>query len=118
MKKSEKLKCFLLANVLTLFFALAPAASAISNPFDSNLGNVHDKPFSKLIEFLNAKKNELEKHNGGFRSEKIFSENNNSDSASLPALPAGQAGKADSAGEFNPGVFPFWPVFWGASKTP
>ncbi len=85
MKKSEELKtkrkigfkCFLLANVLTLFFVVAnfsfaadlPAFSA-GEPFDSG-------PFSKLVEFLNDKKEELEKHNGNFWGAKSFLGNNN-----------------------------------------
>ena len=70
-----------------------------------------------MIEFLNAKKNELEKYDGDFRSEKTFSENNNSDSASLPAFYAGQADKADSADEFNPGAFLFGKCFGGVKDT-
>ena len=86
MKKSERLKtkrkinykCFLLAHILTLFFVVVPIASATGNIFYSEQKNAYSEPFSKLIEFLNAKKNELEKYDGDFLGAKAFQGNNNS----------------------------------------
>ena len=85
MKKSEELKtrrkikfkCFLLANVLTLFFALANFSFAADKSFDFGQKNAYSEPFSKLIEFLEDKKEELEKSGVNFTNEKIFSDNNN-----------------------------------------
>ena len=98
MKKSEELKtkrkikfkCFLLAHILTLFFVLAPASPAGGNfsfaadlpaketdkSFDFVQKNYYSEPFSKLIEFLNDKKKELENYGENSRSEKSFLKKN------------------------------------------
>ena len=66
-KRKIKFKYFLLAHMLTLFFVVAPAypVSSADNLaggiFDFNQKSYYSEPFSKLIEFLNAKKSELEK---------------------------------------------------------
>jgi len=92
-RRKIKFKCFLLAHILTLFFALAPFAFSAGNIFDSGQKNYYSEPFSKLIEFLNTKKNELEKYDSNLISAKAFLRNNNSN---LSALSTGQAG--DEAG--------------------
>ena len=101
MKKSEELKtkrkikfkCFLLAHILTLFFALAPASPAGGNfsfaadkSFDFGQKNAYSEPFSKLIEFLNDKKNELEKYDGSLLSAKAFLKNSYSEAETLNEL--------------------------------
>ena len=101
MKKSEELKtrrkikfkCFLLAHILTLFFALAPASPAGGNfsfaadkSFDFGQKNAYSEPFSKLIEFLNDKKNELEKYDGSLLSAKAFLKNSYSEADTLNEL--------------------------------
>ena len=81
MNKSEKLKskikikfkCFLLANILTLFFAVVTIAFASDLPAEKEGNPFYSEPFSKLIEFLNAKKNELEKIRRRFFGSESFS---------------------------------------------
>ena len=75
-RRERKIKCFLLANILTLFFALANFSFAADKSFDFGQKNAYSEPFSKLIEFLNAKKNELEKYDGSLLSAKAFLKNN------------------------------------------
>ena len=64
-KRKIKFKYFLLAHMLTLFFVVAPAypVSSADNLaggiFDFNQKSYYSEPFSKLIEFLNAKKANL-----------------------------------------------------------
>ena len=117
MNKSEKLKperkikfkCFLLANILTLFFVVANFSYAASfaesgrveNYFNFGQKNTYSEPFSKLIEFLNAKKNELEKYDGDFLGAKAF----------LP--PA----ETNSIVEFNPAASSFASAVFGSVKS-
>ena len=130
MKKSEELKtrrkikfkCFLLAHILTLFFALAPASPAGGNfSFAADLPaeevennsyfgqkNAYSEPFSKLIEFLKDKKEELDNYDGNFIGAKVFLNNNNSNLSALPRRQAGdEAGEANFAAEFNPNTSSF-----------
>ena len=91
MKKSEELKtrrkikfkCFLLAHILTLFFVAGNFSFAAGFPdekergiFGSEQKNYYSEPFSKLIEFLNAKKKEIENYGENSRSEKSFLKKN------------------------------------------
>ena len=99
MKKSEKLKTkrkigfkyFLLAHILTLFFVVGNFSFAADLPaedvgssFDFVQKNFYSEPFSKLVEFLDAKKKEI----GNYYGNSLKNNNLN-------------------AGEFNTGVFSF-----------
>jgi len=68
-KRKNKFKYFLLAHILTLFFASGNFSFAADLPaekagsiFDFGQKNYYSEPFSKLIEFLNAKKKEIENY--------------------------------------------------------
>ena len=96
-----KFKCFLLANILTLFFAVVTIAFASDLPAEEEGNPFYSEPFSKLIEFLNAKKNELEKYDGDFLGAKAF----------LP--PA----ETNSIVEFNPAASSFASAVFGSVKS-
>ena len=71
-ERKIKFKCFLLANILTLFFALATIALAAGNSFDFNQETSYSEPFSQLIEFLNAKRTNWKKYDDDFFGAKAF----------------------------------------------
>ena len=114
MKKSEELKtkikikfkCFLLAHILTLFFALVSFSFAADKSFDFGQKNAYSEPFSKLIEFLNAKKNELEKYDGNLISTKAFLKNNNLNNTD----------SINKFSEFNPASSSFLASVLGSAK--
>ena len=125
MKKSEELKtgrknkfkCFLLAHILTLFFVLANFSFAADKSFDFGQKNAYSEPFSKLIEFLKDKKEELDNYDGNFIEAKIFLNNNNSNLSALPRRQAGdEAGDANYAAELNPNSSSFLASVLGSVK--
>ena len=73
----------------------------VENYFNFGQKNTYSEPFSKLIEFLNAKKNELEKYDGDFLGAKAF----------LP--PA----ETNSIVEFNPAASSFASAVFGSVKS-
>src|SRR3989338_3696464 len=82
-KRKNKFKYFLLAHILTLFFVAGNFSFAAGFPdekergiFGSEQKNYYSEPFSKLIEFLNAKKKEIENYGENSRSEKSFLKKN------------------------------------------
>jgi len=82
-KRKNKFKYFLLAHILTLFFVAGNFSFAAGLPdekeggiFGSEQKNYYSEPFSKLIEFLNAKKKEIENYGENSRSEKSFLKKN------------------------------------------
>jgi len=130
-RRKIKFKCFLLAHILTLFFALAPASPAGGNfSFAADLPaeevennsyfgqkNAYSEPFSKLIEFLKDKKEELDNYDGNFIGAKVFLNNNNSNLSALPRRQAGdEAGEANFAAEFNPNTSSFLASVIGSVK--
>ena len=104
-ERKIKFKCFLLANILTLFLLwLQLFLRRADLPAEEGGGEIllfPEKPFSKLIEFLNAKKNELEKYDGDFLGAKAF----------LP--PA----ETNSIVEFNPAASSFASAVFGSVKS-
>jgi len=92
--RKNKFKCFLLAHILTLFFVVGNFSFAADKSFDFVQKNYYSEPFSKLIEFLKDKKEELENYDGNFI----------------------EAGKVDHAAEFNPNISSFLASVLGSVK--
>ena len=122
--RERKFKYFLLAHILTLFFVVGNFSFAADLPaeeadksFDSGQKNAYSEPFSKLIEFLKDKKEELENYDGNFIEAKVFLNNNNSNLSALPRRQAGdEAGDANYAAEFNPNISSFLASVLGSVK--